>query len=125
MRNTRTPALKEILRKIQFGLSGSWRRASRRPLGTGGFLDTDYFKDRVKKLLPRDRLSTRLQDRSDLPRAVVESLGAASTIGDALDLSIPSFMARTRLSLEETLEIRRRLLGLPSPIRQNESPSAR
>jgi hypothetical protein len=118
--HSRTPAMKELLRKIQFAMADSWRSPTRRPPAEGGFLLTDYFKERVASQLPEGRLRTRLGELKDMPRGLVKALGEEATVGEALDMRLDRFIARTGLDVQDSLAVRARLLGLRSPAEEEE-----
>jgi hypothetical protein len=109
---TRMPAIKELLRGIQNAMTTSWRTPKRHAFGEVGFLESDYFKDQIKKLIPEDRLETPIARLSGLPESVARSLGERYTVADALELDLASFTRRTGLSIEEAARARQRLLGL-------------
>jgi hypothetical protein len=111
--DTKLPAMKEALRKIQSIMSTSWRLPSRQPFGEVGFLDSDYFKDQIKDLLPKETLETPLGEIADLDPRVVQHFGEQCTILEVLGIDLPTFAKSTGLSIRETLKARRKLLGLP------------
>ena len=106
--------MKELLAKIQAAMSTSWRVPRRRAFGEVGFLESDYFKDRIKNLVPDDHLHTPLTRVRGLPEAVVRSLGEECTVAEALALDLATFARKTDLSIEEAAEARHRLLGIPT-----------
>ncbi|MDP9373955.1 MAG: hypothetical protein M3Q65_16160 [Chloroflexota bacterium] len=110
---TRTPVLKDLLTQIHFALASSARRPTRRPFGEGSFLETDYFKDQIKRLLPPERLEIPLSRVPDLPRSLVRRLGGRRTVAEVLDLDLARFAETAGVGIEEGLAARRRLLGLP------------
>ena len=109
---SRMPAMKRLLHEIQKTLSGGWRFQSRYPAGEVGFLDTEYFKDQVKKVLPHERLETPLADVRELPEEVIKSLGERTTVSQILEMDLESFAKKTDLSLAEAAKMRRVLLGI-------------
>lgn len=112
-RETRLPAVKELLTKIQNAIITSGRLPQRRAFDEGiGFLDSDYFKDQIKRVLPHDQLNSTLADVSDLPREVVESLGETCTVGEALELNLARFSQKTGLDIANAVKARRSLLGM-------------
>jgi hypothetical protein len=110
---TRTPVLKDLLRQIHFALASSAGRPTRRPFGESSFLETDYFKDQIRRLLPAERLETPLSRVADLPRPLVRRLGGRRTLAEVLDLDLPDFSKAAGVDLEEGMVARRQLLGLP------------
>jgi hypothetical protein len=94
--HTRLPAMKEMLRQIQFAMTSSWGARTRRPFGETGFLESDYFKNRIKEYLSTEVLETPLGSVAELPEAVVERVGAERTVGEALDMDLPQFANETR-----------------------------
>ncbi len=108
----RTPALRELLRSIQAEMVTSWRRPSRHTYGEMGFLDTDYFKNRIKALLPRDILERKLEAVEGLPASVAQALGENCTLDEALKLDLKSLMRKTGLSARAAADARRLMLGL-------------
>lgn len=109
---TKLPAMKEALRKIQSIMSTSWRLPSRQPFGEVGYLDSDYFKDQVKDLLPKQTLETPLGEIADLDPRVVQYFGEQRKVSEALRIDLATFAKSTGLSIEETLKTRRKLLGV-------------
>ncbi len=113
IKESRSPAIKELLAKIQNAMLTSGRLPQRRAFDKGvGFLDSDYFKDQIKKALPRDQLNNTLAKVSDLPKEVLDSLGETCTVAEALELDLAQFAQRTGLSVADAAKARRRLLGL-------------
>jgi hypothetical protein len=112
----RSPALKELLRKIQSAMTTSGRLRTRLPVGEAGFLDSDYFKDRIKQVLPPAVLGIRLANVPNLPVAVVNAFGGQTTVADALAPDLASFARRTGLSIREAANARFTLLtAQPTP----------
>jgi hypothetical protein len=108
----RLPAVKELLRKIQFTMSTSWRLPNRMPFGEVGFLDSDYFKERIRKILPKDVFASRIKDIKDLPPSIIKGLGEDCTIEQALKLDLSGFIRKTGLSAREASLGRRIILGM-------------
>src|SRR5262249_403536 len=98
---SRLPAMKETLRKIQSAMTNSGRLPSRRPVGEVGFLESDYFTDEIKAVLPPAVLGLQLDSIQDLPRAVVDAFGAQATVAETLEPDLASFAARTGLNMGE------------------------
>ena len=115
---SRMPAMKALLHEIQKSLSGGWRLPNRYPAGEVGFLDTEYFKDRVKNVLPRERLEMPLADIEGVPESVARSLGEGITISKALDMDLGAFAKKSGLRLADAAKVRRILLGI-KPERDN------
>lgn len=112
-RETRVPAMKELLTKIQNAMTTSGRLLQRRAFEEApGFLDSDYFKDQIKKVLPRDQLNLPLANVGDLPKGVLDALGERCTVAEALALDLVRFTQKTGLNVTDALRARRRLLGL-------------
>jgi hypothetical protein len=112
-RETRVPAMKELLTKIQNAMTTSGRLPQRRAFEEApGFLESDYFKDQIKKVLSGDHLERTLSNVSDLPREVLDSLGEKCTVAEALDLDLARFTQLTGLNVADAVKARRRLLGL-------------
>ena len=107
----RSPATKEFMRKVQRAMSGSRGRSDRHAPGDISFLDTDNFKTRLIKVLPKANLEKPLSQIQDLPDAVRRTLGDTCTVGDALKLNLRAFASKTRLPIKEAVKARRRLLG--------------
>jgi hypothetical protein len=110
---TRLPAMKELLSKIRNAMVTSARLPQRRPFDEApGFLGSEYFKEQVRDILPRDTLSTPLSDVGGLPNEVLDTLGESTTVDEALNLDLARFAEVTGLTLSDALEARRRILGL-------------
>lgn len=103
--DTIMPAVKELLRNLQFRLATSWRAVDRRPPGTTGFLETDYVVERISSMLPEEVLARPVQELA----GVAEGLGAM-TVGEAARLPLAEFARRTGLGLAEAARARTDLL---------------
>jgi hypothetical protein len=113
---SRLPALKEFLTRSHFAMATSWRLPRRYALGTVGFLDTDYVKNRLLEVLPDDVLGRRVEDidkmPDDLKQAVTGAFPPGCTAQDVLQASLPDFTRATGLSIDDAALARRYLLGL-------------
>lgn len=118
---SRLPAMKEFLRGIRTALTTSFRSPKRYPLGEVGFLESDYFKDEIKKLLPERYLQTPLGRVRGLPDEVTKALGDDLTIDQALKMDLARFVRRTGLSVAEAAKARQRLLGLVNDLEDDVS----
>jgi hypothetical protein len=107
---SRQPAMKELMQKIQSAMTTSGRLPSRRPVGAVGFLETDFFTDRVKPLLPPAALAMPLGTVAGLPPAVVRAFGSHATVADALAPDLAGFAARTGLDVADAGKARFTLL---------------
>ena len=110
---TRMPAMKAFLKQVEHSMTNSWRFPRRYPVGQVGFLESEYFKNRIKDDLPQEYLKTPLAQVSDLSQAVVDALGERTTIAEALELNLASLAKKKGLTIEEAGRARRILLGLP------------
>ena len=111
-KETRLPATKELLSKIQNAMATSGRLLQRRAFEEApGFLGSDYFKDQIKNILPCDRLDRTLDKVRGIPKEVIESLGETCTVAEALELDLARFTRKTGLNLADATKIRQRLLG--------------
>lgn len=111
---TRLPAIKDLLRQVQVAMLTSWRQPKRYLPSKIGFLESEYFKNRIRKVLPQAHLAKPLVQVSGLPEAVVKALGQQATINDALDMDLSIFARRTGLDIAEAARARRQLLGVVS-----------
>ena len=91
-------------------MSTSWRLPSREAFGELSFLDSDYFKDRIRKLLPDSDLDTPVADLGVLPAEVAKSLGEHFTLGSVLSMSLTEFAEKTNLERTEAKKARNKLL---------------
>ncbi|HVG52883.1 MAG TPA: hypothetical protein VM846_00570 [Vicinamibacterales bacterium] len=114
----RAPAIKDVLRQLQQGMLTSWRSLRRYPAGAVGFLESDYFKDKIAGAGPGGRLERSVAEIPDLPPAVLERLGRPTLVKEVLSLKLPELAQRTGLDIAEAAGVRRRLLGLPPPPRR-------
>ncbi|MBK7236295.1 MAG: hypothetical protein IPI02_11950 [Sterolibacteriaceae bacterium] len=109
---TRLPLLKEVLRKVHIALSTSQRLSTRRPVSRYSFLESDYFRDRLRRVLPAESLSRPVARVPNVPARVAAALGEDTTVGQALALNLAQLAKQTGLSPAAALALRRRLLGL-------------
>lgn len=109
-RDTQTPATKAFLEKVRQAMTTNWRLPRRYPIGEGpSFLETDFFKDRIKKYLPREHLARRLSDVVDLEDA--RGVGDL-TVAEALEMDLAQFSLKTGLPSSKAIDVRRSLLGI-------------
>ena len=47
----RGPAMKAFLKQVEQAMTNSWRLPGRYPLGQVGFLDSEFFKERIQPLV--------------------------------------------------------------------------
>jgi hypothetical protein len=109
---SRGPTVMAFLRGIERAMSNSWRLPKRYPLGEVGFLDSDFFKERMKRALPAEILRRPLSAVPDLPAALVDSLGPQTLVADALKLDLAQLAHKSGVSLEEAGELRQKLLRI-------------
>ncbi len=116
-RRSKAPAVKAFLKQVERTMSNSWRFPRRYPMGEVGFLDSEFFKDRIKRVLPPEILRRPLADVPGLPAQVVRSLGERATVADVLDLDLPRLAQKSGVSIEEAAYVRQKLLGISPPSR--------
>jgi len=108
----RGPAMKAFIRQVERSMSNSWRLPRRYPLGEVGFLDSEFFKERVKSVVPPAILRTTLSSVPDLPSALLGSLGEPTTVGEVLNLELTQLARKAGISIEQAGELRQRLLRI-------------
>ena len=118
---TRLPATKELLRKIQNAMTTSGRLPSRYPAGAVGFLESNYFKNQIKKILPREKMRTPVGKVKGIPSEVIKRLGEKYTIAEALDLDLTAFAKKTGLDIEGASKARKLLLGFSDVSDENKA----
>lgn len=108
---SRTPAMKELVSKIQAALVSSWRQPRRYPPGEIGYLESDFFKDQVKGSVPDVLLRKPVGRVEQLPDAVRRAVGPEASVSELLELDLTTFAHRTGLSLQEAAEARLKMLA--------------
>lgn len=111
LQKSRTPAARELMNQIHHHMLASWRLPQRRPHGSVGFADSDYVCERLARHLPKAYLARPIGGMKGLSKGVVQALGAKTTVGDVLKLELHRLRTRAKVSLEDAVRIRRRLLG--------------
>jgi len=111
---SRAPTVMTFLRNIERALSNSWRMPRRYPLGEVGYLESDFFKERMKAVLPPDILRRPLSSVPDVTSALADALGPDTPIAEVLKLDLAHLARRTGVSSAEAGALRRKLLGLRS-----------
>lgn len=104
--------LRQMSQRIRSIMVTSWRMPSRRPLGTVGFLDSDYFKEQVMRILPSDRIDKPIAQIPGLHAQIVQSFEPHATAGAVLGLDLATLVKKTGLSYPDAVKARRQLLGL-------------
>jgi hypothetical protein len=104
------PAMKSLLKLVRHTMASSWRQPNRYPIGTVSFLQSDYFKSRIRQLLPPEVLQQSLANVPDLPIEVIQAFPEQASVAQALELDLPSFARRTGLSIGDAARARQTLL---------------
>ena len=122
--NSSEPAVKQLLSEIQRAMVTSSQSPRRRPFDDKlGILDTEYFRKEIKKILPTEWLEAALASVSELTQTVVDTLGADCTVGQALDMDLPTFAQRTGLDSAAATAARRMILGMTTRYSERKSSS--
>jgi hypothetical protein len=108
--DSRTPVVKELISRIQSAMLMSWRQPRRYPAGEIGFLETDFFKDQLRKSIPEGKLRQRLGAVKELPDSIVRALGEESSVTDLLELDLQTFATRSGLGLKDAAQARMKVL---------------
>jgi hypothetical protein len=111
--NMRMPLMKDTLQQIQFAMTTSWKLPTRRPYGSAGFLDSDYFLSQIAKVLPKNVLRKPLSEIGPLPESLLKSLGKKTdntTFADIINLDLRHFAEKTGMSIEDAILARRTLM---------------
>lgn len=115
-RQNRMPLAKEFLLKVQSALTKSHSSLSRHSLDDKvGFLESDYFKNQIKDILPKKYLETPISKIKGLPDEIVKALGATLTVDQALSINLARFTRITGLNIKEASKARQLLLGISLP----------
>jgi hypothetical protein len=114
------PAAAALLSKVRSAMTTSWRMPQRRAADEApGFLESDYFKDQIRRFLPRDHLRRNAVDVAGLGTPAADRLGRGLTVADALDLDLTRFSEKAGLTMPEAIRARRALLGIPEATTAN------
>jgi hypothetical protein len=105
-------ALKEVLKNIEYTVTTSWKLPRRRPIGTVGFLDSDYFKSQIQNYLP---LGFPINNIPNLSQQVKNSFPPEYTIGQVLTLDLHVFRRRTGLSITDAKRERQIIMQYNPP----------
>lgn len=114
-RLTRLPAMKELLRKIQFAITRTGSSPSSVPIGAVGFLESDYFKDQMKPVLLPVVLNLPVASVANLPTEVVNAF-SGKTVADALVPNLASFARMTGLDVADAAKARYLILTARPPV---------
>lgn len=109
------PALKEVLRGVQFTMATTAHSRYRRIVGGVGYLDTDYVARRLRNTIPLTLADRRLEELDDAPDMLEGRPDRGATVGELLGLGYVELAARTGLSGEDLVRLRRSLLGRTTP----------
>ncbi len=118
-----TPVAKAILKQIERSMTNSWRFPRRYPLGQVGFLESEYFKNRIKKALPNTHLKKPLSQVSGLPKEVIKALGDKTVVSKALEMDLTTFAKKSGLSIADAGKARRILLGMSPKLNDDDGVS--
>jgi hypothetical protein len=98
----------EAMQKVQTAISNSWRMPTRRPPGTVGFLESDYFTSRIGRYVPADlkqRSVADLEAGGEVPAALREV-----TVERLLAEDLAGLSTATGVDVGELARLRRRVL---------------
>jgi hypothetical protein len=109
---SRFPAMKELMQQIQSFMINSWRMPDRLEFGKVGFLESEYFKDRLLKIVPRKKLDETVSIGQAIPDASQTKISGEIKVGDLLKLDIATLMQKTGLDIDQALKLRKKLLGI-------------
>lgn len=125
-RQNKMPLAKEFISKVQAALANSSNSASRRSYKDDvGLLDSDYFKDQIKNILPKTYLERPLCEVKGISSKVIEALGERSTINSILSMNLTKFAKKAGLTASEASKIRRDLLGMTLPDDKSDRPNSK
>ena len=77
------------------------------------FIDTDYFKDKAKKYLSKEKLSQPVFEIKGLPMEFKNKFDKIFTVANLLELDLLGLRRKTGLSNDELINLRRTILGFP------------
>lgn len=106
----RGPVLKELLREIHNRMATSWRLRTRYPTGEIGFLDSNYFADRIGGTLPPGVLERPVGELPGVPEQDVPKLERIP-VGEMLGLPLAEVARRAGTDIAEAARARRRVLA--------------
>jgi hypothetical protein len=109
------PALKEMLRRVQFTMMTTAHSRYRRAVGGVGYLDTDYVARRLSKTIERTLINQRVEELDGAPPIPEGQPAPAATVGELLRLGFADLAAQTGLSGADLIQFRRLLLGRTPP----------
>ena len=104
-------AINEVLRSVQSAFNTSWRLPSRSPLGEIGFLESDYFANRIRQSLDDDDLKAPLEELDGLDAETVERLGTNLTVDEVLSMGLADLREKSGLKSEDALAFQSKVLG--------------
>ena len=108
---SRSAAAKAFVRQVEQAMANSWRQPTRYPLGHVGFLDSEFFKERVQPLVPQDALRRTVASVPDLPK-LVRAFGDRATVAEILELDLGQLARRAGITVEQAGDLRQRLLRI-------------
>jgi hypothetical protein len=109
------PALKDVLRRVQFTMMTTAHSRYRRAVGGVGYLDTDYVARRLRNAIARTLTDRRVEELDGAPAMPEGRPAPAATVGELLGLGFADLAARTGLSGADLVRFRRSLLGRTPP----------
>ena len=113
--------IKEFLEGIQTASKTSFRNPNLYTLGKVSFLESDYFKDQIKSLSPRNHLKSLLDQMKGLPDKIIKVSGNDLTIDQALELDLARFVRETGLNARGTSKARHQLLDTSQTSNDNKT----
>lgn len=117
-KNSRTPAAKELTRKIQGALVASRSQNRRRQPGAIRFLDTDTFAGRIRKVMPQEQLKKPVP-LDDLPVSTRPGRARPTeppSVDTVLGTPLRQLSRSLGVSEEAAASLRRRALGRPEVV---------
>ncbi len=110
LQESRTPALKALLREIEKGLVRSGRLRTRYPFGTVNYLASNHFLEQILRYVPKERRDRSVADAADIPLKVRGALSPETTIGQLIRMDLATLSGKLGISIEEAIALKKNLL---------------
>ena len=107
------PTNRELLNQIKNTLTTNWRMPKRHSFkSASNLLDTDYFKDKIKELLPKDYLRRTLAEVKNINEKILDRFGKELTVGEVLNMDKFQFSKKLGMDMKDAAIERRKFLGI-------------
>lgn len=107
---SRLPILKQLNSDIEKAMLRNGRLRLRYPYAEVGYLESNYFFQRIVDLLPETGMQTPISDVAEISAEIREQLGDKLSILELIKINHSTFARKTGLNIKDIIDLKRQIL---------------